>query len=222
MITRRRFIAVAAGTGALTLAPGLMPAAAASADPWEWKGDASANGWPIDPGKISTRAVEGSRATVALRTGDAAVVLLHVARRWHYEIAAVDTAEGGGLTAYTSDRTVGADFESNRLSGTAIAVHPAAYPLRGAESLWPYQELVVRDILVDCEGTVVWGGDLDPVKISHFHIAVPPGSKALARVARRLRTDHHRATHPLAGAPADPASLERRSKARTLKQAQTN
>ncbi|PZG20089.1 hypothetical protein [Nonomuraea aridisoli] len=226
MITRRRFIAVAAGTGALTLAPGMMPAAVATAGSskagsWEWEGDVSANGWPIDPDKISTRTVEGSRAVAALRAGDVAVVLLHVARRWHYEIAPVDTPEGGGITAYTTDRTVGADFESNRLSGTAIAVHPTAYPLRGSEPLWPYQELVVRDILVDCEGTVQWGGDLDPVKVSHFHIAVRPESKALARVARRLRTDHHRATRPLAGAVADPATPERLSKARRLEQQQT-
>lgn len=228
MITRRHFIAAAAGTGALVLVPGALGSAVAAAGtagttagPREWKGDVSANGWTIDPGEISAHPVEGSRALAALRDGDAAAVLLHVVRRWHYEIAPVDTAEGGGVTAHTTDRTVDADFESNHLSGTAVAVRPAAYPLGGSERLWPHQESVVRDILVDCEGTVVWGGDLTPVKASHFHIAARPGSKTLARVAERLRTGRHTVTHPLAGAVPDPASAERRAMARRLQRAQT-
>ncbi|MFC8194045.1 hypothetical protein ACFUTV_01505 [Streptomyces sp. NPDC057298] len=189
----------------------------------EWGRELSANGWRIDPDAIAVHRVEGTSRSVSLHQGDAAAVLLHVARRWHYEIGAVDSGEGGGMTAHTTRRTVGADFESNHLSGTAIALHPRAYPLAGSEGLWPHHEQIVRDILADCEGTVVWGGDLTPVKASHFHVAARPGDKTLARVAARLDTSKptlYRAQ--TAGTVADPAAPARRVKARRLQRAQTD
>ena len=173
--------------------------------------------WDIDPDVIATHRIEGSRAAVRLREGVAAAVLLHVARRWHYEIAQLDTGEGGRITGYTADRTVGASFESNYLSGTAIALHPTAYPLGGSEPLWPRHEVIVRDILVDCEGTVVWGGDLAPVKVSHFHLVARPDDKLLARVGARLDTSRHTEVRTqTAGAVADPATPARRERARKL------
>jgi hypothetical protein len=217
MITRRSFLGATAGAGVLALAPS-APAHAADTGTGQWTRNVSANGWRIDPTAIATYRVEGSRASVALRRGHAAAVLLHIARRWHYEIAAVDTGEGGGIAAYTTRRTVRADFESNYLSGTALALHPTAYPLGGSERLWPHHEAIVRDILVDCDGTVVWGGDLTPAKASHFHLVARPGDKALARVAARLDTSRHvRFQSQVAGMVADPATPERRAKAaRTL------
>ncbi|MGC9665365.1 hypothetical protein ACNTMW_02280 [Planosporangium sp. 12N6] len=210
MITRRSLLGVAAGTGVLVLAPSL-PAHAASR---QWTRDVSANGWRIDPKAITTYRVEGSRASVALRQGHPAAVLLHIARRWHYEIAALDTGEGGGIAGHTTQRAVGADFESNYLSGTALALHPTAYPLGGSERLWPQHEAIVRDILADCDGTVVWGGDLSPAKASHFQLVARPGDKTLARVADRLDTSRQtRFRSQTAGMVADPATPERRAKA---------
>lgn len=206
MISRRRLLGAAAGAGALTLVPG-APALAR---------DGSQNGWRIDPTAIATYRIEGSAASVALRRGAPAAVLLHVARRWHYEIAPLDTGEGG-VVGYTTRRKTRAPYETNHFSGTAIALHPEAYPAGGSEPLWPHHELIVRDILVDCEGIVAWGGDLSPVKASHFHIAVKPGDKALARVGARLDTSRHVALRgQAAGAVADPGTPERRDKARRL------
>jgi hypothetical protein len=112
---------------------------------------------------------------------------------------------------------VDAPFESNQLSGTAVALHPAAYPLGGAERLWPHHEMIVRDILLDCEGAVAWGGDLKPGKCSHFHIAVPPGDRLLARVAARLDpAGHGELRRRIAGAAPDPAQPERRARALRL------
>ncbi|MFV2018414.1 hypothetical protein [Micromonospora sp. LOL_023] len=188
MITRRSLLGGAASVGVLTLTP-CDPARAADRG---WTRGVSANGWRIDPAAVATHRVEGSAASVALRSGPAAAVLLHVARRWHYEIAPVDTGEGGGIAGHRTDRaTVRADFESNYLSGTAVALHPTAYPLGGSEPLWPHQEAVVREILVDCAGTVVWGGDLNPVMVSHFHLVARPGGRALTRVAARLSPGTH-------------------------------
>jgi hypothetical protein len=206
MISRRSLLGAAAGAGALTLVPG-APAHAR---------DGSQNGWRIDPAAIATYRIEGSAASVALRRGATAAVLLHIARRWHYEIAPLDTGEGG-VAGYTAGRAVRAVYESNYFSGTAIALYPDAYPVGGSERLWPHHELIVRDILVDCEGIVAWGGDLSPVKASHFHVAVRPGNKALARVGARLDTSRHTALRgQAAGAVEDPGTPERREKARKL------
>lgn len=223
MISRRGLLRVAAGTGALAVVSSTSITAASAAAPaaGQWSGEVSANGWRIDPSSVTVHHVQGSAASLGLRRGDAGAVLLHVARRWHYEIGALDTGEGGGVTGHTARRTVGADFESNHLSGTAVALHPTAYPLNGSEGLWPYQEAIVRDILADCEGTVVWGGDLTPVKVSHFHIAARPGDKALARVAARLDTGRPTAPRAqTAGAVADPAAPFRRTRALRLQRAQ--
>ncbi|MFI1360455.1 hypothetical protein ACH4TV_43790 [Streptomyces sp. NPDC020898] len=225
MISRRSLLRVTAATGMLAVASGTLttPASATAPSTEQWSGDVSANGWRIAPASVTVHHVEGSAASLGLRRGDAGAVLLHVARRWHYEIAPLDTGEGGGLTGHTTGRTVGADFESNHLSGTAIALHPTAYPLNGSDGLWPHQEAIVRDILADCDGTVVWGGDLTPVKASHFHIAARPGDRTLARVAARLDTTRPTASRSqTAGTFADPAAPPRRAKARRLQQAQSN
>jgi hypothetical protein len=49
------------------------------------------------------------------------------------------------------------------------------------------ERIVVADILADCEGVVPWGGDLKPVKRSHFHVGVKPGDPRLKRLAARIR-----------------------------------
>ncbi|MFF9340202.1 MULTISPECIES: hypothetical protein [unclassified Streptomyces] len=220
-VTRRGILAAGVGTAVAAWFATATPATAAPAGRHvAWTRDRSANGWPITPGTVSPHPVEGSAATVDLRDGPVATVLLHVARRWHYEIAPLDTGQGGGISGHTTNRAVAAAYESNYLSGTALCLHPAAYPLGGSEGLWPHHELIVRDILLDCEGTVVWGGDLDPVKRSHFHIAATQDSDALARAAERLSPPPGATRHPTAGAAEDPARPARRVKARRLERAQ--
>ncbi|MEU6553281.1 hypothetical protein ABZ915_23810 [Streptomyces sp. NPDC046915] len=131
--------------------------------------------------------VEGTNVEVSLAKGDAATVLLHVARRFAYEI---DMLRAGDLHGHTTHRAIGASFESNHLSGTAIAIRPLHYPL-GADvkytGMSESERIVVADILADCEGVVAWGGDLKPVKQSHFHIDVKPGDPRLKRLAARIR-----------------------------------
>ncbi|MGN9790469.1 hypothetical protein ACTMTU_05105 [Streptomyces sp. OZ13] len=226
-ISRRGVLAAGAGAAVAAWIAHVGPAAAAPVSASNgrsaaWTRDRSLNGWPITPDAVSTRTVEGSSASVDLRDGPVATVLLHVARRWHYEIAPLDTGQGGGISGHTTSRTVAAEFESNYLSGTALCLHPAAYPLGGSEELWPHHELIVRDILLDCEGTVVWGGDLDPVKRSHFHIAAGPEGDGLARVAGRLSPRPSAGRTRGAGAVGDPAQPARRVKARRLERTQSS
>lgn len=216
MITRRTLLGAAAGAGVLAFVPTGL---AYATDPGvgAWTRDTSANGWPIDHTAIATHRVEGAATSVALRDGDVATVLLHIARRWHYEIAPLDTGEGGGIAGYTTHRTVQTDFESNYLSGTAVALHPTAYPAGGSERLWPHHETIVRDILLDCAGTVIWGGDLTPAKASHFQLAVLPGDSALIQAAARIDTTYRATSRSrTAGMVEDPAVPARRDRAAAL------
>jgi hypothetical protein len=217
MLTRRNLLAGITGAGIAALVPGTA-AHATDHITHRWTRRRSANGWPIDPAAIGSYRIAGSAATVTINHGAPASVLLHIARRWHYEISPLDTGEGGGIAGYTTVRDIRADLESNYLSGTAIAIHPTAYPLGGSEPLWPHQEEVVRDILLDCEGTVIWAGTLTPAKASHFHLAAAPGDKTLARIATKLDTTHHaRSKRLTAGSPADPATPYRHEQTRRIR-----
>ncbi|MFH9129722.1 hypothetical protein ACH4KC_16890 [Streptomyces griseoaurantiacus] len=170
---------------------GAAPRAAAAADGKgrHWSGSRSANGWPVKegtgrPAGIAVHRVEGSNASVALLTGDVATVLLHVTRRFHYEIR---TLGAGQVHGHTEDRTVRADQESNYLSGTAVALCPDLYPAGARGGLFPHEVTVVRDILAECQAVVRWGGD-DPVapKEGHFQIDVRPGDAGLRKLAEKI------------------------------------
>lgn len=222
MISRRRLLGTAAGAGTLVATRQLLAAAPAAAAPTAvggpWSRASSANGWRIDPRSAAPFRIAGTTATVTLRRGAVSVILLHIARRWHYEIGPLDTGEGGGVIGYRRNREVSAPFESAYLSGTAISLHPTAYPLGGSEELWPHHRAIVQDILADCRSVVAWGGELSPAAPSHFHIAARPGSRELAQLATELAPGGEqppgRSGRRPAGAVADPASPARRTLAR--------
>jgi hypothetical protein len=169
---RRRFLGVAGVVAAATTV-GFAPVASAAPT-------ASANGWPLGHKDIVRHTIEGSGATMALRSGDVATVLLHVARRYNYEIATI------GL-AHISQVAGTAPFETNYASGTAFAIRPDLYPLGVKGNLFPAELLVLRDILAECDGVVRWGGDFKrSPKEGHFQIDVPPGSPRLVATARKI------------------------------------
>lgn len=211
ILTRRRLLGISAGLTATTLLTS-APGASAAPEDGAWRGGRTQNHWPVvDGDAVGTFRVEGSGAGVRLLKGDAATVLLHVARRFAYEI---DMLRAGDVQGYGTDRAVGAAFESNHLSGTAIAIRPLFYPLgaRKGTGLNDTERVVVADILTDCQDVVGWGGHADPVKESHFQIDVSPGDPALARLASRIRGDD---ATPGAGAGSiDAFRPERRRRAR--------
>lgn len=45
---------------------------------------------------------------------------------------------------------------------------------------------VVEDILATCEGVVAWGGEMRPVKQSHFQIDVRPHDPRLQRLVAKI------------------------------------
>jgi hypothetical protein len=96
----------------------------------------------LPPEPLADFVVDGSDAVVALRPGPGADLLLHVARRFHYEVDALrpgDATSTGG--------------------GTILILAPARFPVGLRGGLFPAQEATVRDILRDCDGLVRWGGD---------------------------------------------------------------
>ncbi|GAA2966310.1 M15 family metallopeptidase [Actinokineospora diospyrosa] len=195
---RRGFLAGVGGV-ALTLSVGATEATAA---PTEWRGRDSANGWPIRTRGMTEVRVEGSTATMTVLAGPAAILLAHVARRFHYEIAPLGP---GDILGHTTDRRVGA-LQSNHLSGTAIAILPAAYPLSVAGGLYPHEIATIRDILADCSPAVRWGGD-DPSAPQEGHFALDATPAAAAQAVRALVA---------AGTIPDPFTPLRRARALDL------
>ncbi|NUS10240.1 MAG: hypothetical protein HOV92_38900 [Streptomyces sp.] len=175
----RRALLLAGLAGAVAAGISLPTAAPASAA----TRTTSANGWPVTTTGISTLPVPGTPASVALLEGDVSTVLLHVIRRFHYEVEEVGRHElaghrpAAGLTGHTT----------NYASGTAVEIRPAAYPLAATGVLFPQQLAVVRDILKECGGVVAWGGHLRRPHAAHFQIAVRPGDTRLRGLAQRIK-----------------------------------
>ncbi|MFJ4869979.1 hypothetical protein [Streptomyces sp. NPDC088757] len=148
---------------------------------------ASANGWALEKeanhvSTVWTRPVPGAGIKVDVRIGDVEAILLHVVRRYHYEIEQLSTVDLAGWQRIDDLEKDGA--ESNLASGTAVRIRPGA----GASgSLFPLQVLTVRDILADCEGVVRWGGDDAPADESLFYIDRGPDDPSVRWLADRLR-----------------------------------
>ncbi|MEU6306459.1 hypothetical protein [Streptomyces chartreusis] len=181
----RTGVGLTAVAGLATLAVPTPASAAGSAS----GRPASANGWQTEPdadesGTIWTRQVPGSSVSVALRLGEVATVLIHVIRRYHYE---VDTLAHGEVIGFRpADRRL-KGYATNYASGTAVAIRPTWYPAGAKGGLFPHQLATVRDILKECQDVVAWGGDYRRPDESHFQIDVPPSDARLKRLADRIR-----------------------------------
>jgi hypothetical protein len=188
-ITRRTVVKACAVIGGAAAVGSVLPATPAVAD--ERRGPqrpaTSANGWTIQSNadldsQVWTRPVAGTGLGVPVWIGDVETVLVHVVRRFHYEVqelAAVDLAGWRPAKGLRRDLP-----DSNLASGTAVRIRQGA----GAEgSLFPLQVAAVRDILADCQGVVRWGGHDKPVDESLFYIAVGPHDERLPRLATTIR-----------------------------------
>lgn len=144
----------------------------------------SLNGWPLqeranDVSTVWTRPVSGTGIAIPLALGTPQTLLHHVVRRVHYEIEAL---REGDLTGW---RPLGATSRrspaSNISSGTAVRIRPGAR----TDAYFPFQEEVLRDILLDTDGAVRWGGDDDERDDSLFYLNLGP--KAARDIGQRLR-----------------------------------
>jgi hypothetical protein len=185
-------VALLSAPASATQAGGDLPGGLSLDDAKVLRSEASvpttANGWPVVAardidGMVLSRPVPGTDVTTAIHIGDVEAVLVHVIRRFHYEITALAAGDAKGFSPLARSQV---DYETNHASGTAVAILPDHYPRGAAGGFFPSQLTVIRDILNDCEGVVDWGGDRRPVNESLFHIAVPPGDECLAAVADRI------------------------------------
>ncbi|MEV8599976.1 twin-arginine translocation signal domain-containing protein [Streptomyces griseoviridis] len=182
-------------------------------------GEPGPNGWELElaadkGGSVWTRPVPGTPIRgVTVRIGDAETVLVHVVRRFHYE---VDALRAGDVVGWRAPADVRRRLpEANQASGTAVQIRPGHYPSGVTGGFFPAQLLVIRDILAELEGVVRWGGDDRKPDESLFYLAVPPGDPLLASVVGRLR-GWREAPGKGAGGPVDVLSARRRGAAREL------
>jgi hypothetical protein len=188
-VTRRTVLKSTALAGAAAAAGAALPAASASAAARRRlrRPGTSANGWTIQTNvdrdsQVWTRRVAGTGLSVALWIGDVETILLHVVRRFHYEIEQISAVDLVGWTRIAELQRHRP--ESNLASGTAVRIRPGA---RARGGFYPLQQLVLRDALAECEGVVRWGGDDRQVDESLFSIAVGPHDARVQAVAQKLR-----------------------------------
>ncbi|GAA1020575.1 hypothetical protein Aple_078690 [Acrocarpospora pleiomorpha] len=184
-------LALAAGAGAMF--PGVVVArssgrfvAGSSAEIQSSR--KSPNGWPINTaadggGSVWSRPVPGTGFEVAVAIGAAEVILVHVVRRFHYEI---DSLRPGEVLGFKSPDTL-TGYEENHASGTAIDIRPGHYPPGVRGGFYEHEVNVVRDILADCDGVVTWGGDFGVPDEGHFQIDLPPADERVYALAEKLR-----------------------------------
>lgn len=226
--SRRQLLSLSLVAGIAVTAPGIasavLTATRSPTGPAEmpslkaWSYATSQNGWPVaGSGAMERIKVEGSNARVLLHPGAPALVLLHVARRFHYEVETLGTND---VVGHRDDRGVQAVYESNQLSGTALHLHPSRHPIGATGTLFPLQVAVLRDILAECDGVVRWGGDYctQPAE-GYFHLDAQPDDPTLKRVVARLN-DWQTRPGLGAGGPVDVAEPARRSKASRLQKIQ--
>jgi hypothetical protein len=159
-LARRTFLTGLLAAGGVAV---LAPATASAAVPPE------AHPGPTRFGTVESHLIEGSPASVALLAGPVATLLVHVARRFHYGIAALAKDDAVGLA-----------------DGTALVLRPGAYPRGASGCLFPHEVAVVRDILADCGGAVRWGGDdRDARWEGFFRVDARPDSATLTAAAAR-------------------------------------
>ncbi|MEU7483977.1 twin-arginine translocation signal domain-containing protein [Streptomyces sp. NPDC042319] len=187
-MTRRAVVKGAAVMGAAAAASSFMPGTASAASKGKTKKiPTSANGWPIEreANHVSTvwsRPVAGTGLDVEVRIGDVEAILVHVIRRFHYEVQEIPRVDLAGWREIGKLRA--SLPESNLASGTAVQIRPGASAKGG---FFPAQEMVLRDILADCEGVVRWGGDDTEVNESLFYIDRGPNDEQVRKLADKLR-----------------------------------
>ncbi|GAA4538741.1 MULTISPECIES: hypothetical protein [Streptomyces] len=187
-------------------------------------GTPSTNGWEMekiadDHGHVYTRPVPGTPVDgVQIRMGDVETVLVHVIRRFHYEI---DELRRGDVTGWRHPSTVRKGLaESNQASGTAVQIRPGHYPSGAQGGFFPQQTVVIRDILAECDGVVRWGGDDKHPDEALFYLDVEPDDGRLAATAAKIQ-GWEWVPGKGAGSGADPLQPARKRSAERLARQQS-
>jgi hypothetical protein len=147
----------------------------------------SQNGWTAnDRSVIASYTIPSSTRKVALRKGDASVVLLDIAAWIHANVEHIDD---GQLDDWGyAERTIRGSSTtlSNHASGTALDLDALKHPL-GVRRTWTdAQASKIHDRLKLYGGVVRWGGDYDG-RVDEMHFELNASPNAVAKVADRIR-----------------------------------
>jgi hypothetical protein len=147
----------------------------------------SQNGWPAnDRSVIASYTIPGSTRKVALRKGDASVLLLDIAAWIHHNVEPVDDGQLDDW-GYAERNIRGSSTTlSNHASGTAVDLNALKHPLGVRRSWTDAQASKIRDRLRLYGGVVRWGGDYDG-RIDEMHFELNASPNAVAKVADRIR-----------------------------------
>lgn len=145
----------------------------------------SQNGWSAnDRSVIASYDVPGGR--LALRAGDASVVLLWVTNQFHER---VEPLEWPGVWGYAERPIRGSSTTlSNHASGCAVDLNAPDHPLGTdpEDNFTDDQIREIREIVAYCEGVVRWGGSYSGRK-DPMHFEIVAGAAAVRRVADKIR-----------------------------------
>jgi hypothetical protein len=149
----------------------------------------SQNGWPAnDRSVIASYTIPGSARKVALRKGDASVLLLDIAAWIHHNIEPIDDGQLDDW-GYAERNIRGSSTTlSNHASGTALDLDALKHPL-GVRRTWTdAQASKIRDRLRLYGGVVRWGGDFSG-RVDEMHFELNASPNVVAKVADRIRGD---------------------------------
>jgi len=130
-----------------------------------------------------TTITAGGRST-QVRSGPVAVVLAHVARRFHAEVESLVTFHGWRSVA--TNAAVGGHPRSNHPSGTAFDANGFAHPYRAPVNFTAAQVAAIRRILAEVAPVVRWGGDFGAALRDGMHFEIVGTAAQVAVVAARL------------------------------------
>ncbi|WP_448062039.1 M15 family metallopeptidase [Cellulomonas hominis] len=142
------------------------------------------NGWSLTDVPLAT-VTAGDRST-EVRAGDTALVLAHVAQRFHHEVEPIETFHGWRSVA--TNAAVGGHPRSNHPSGTAIDLNGARHPYKQAHGFSAAQVAAIRAILAEVSPVVRWGGDFGAALLDGMHFEIVGTAAQVAAVAARLTT----------------------------------
>ena len=144
----------------------------------------SENGWPmVNSDECDSLEIPGSSVRIPLRSGAPSTILRAFASRFNQLIEPLDQTQCGGWTPTNDVAT------SNHLAGTACDLNWRFHPFQTVGTFGSKLD-ALRNILIEFEGNVFWGGDwANPKDEMHFQMGYDSyeGSQKGAEFAQRLQ-----------------------------------
>lgn len=135
---------------------------------------------------IAQYTVPGTNLRIALRKGDASVILLEYLRRYNNEVEPL-SHNPQDLWGY-AERTIrgSATVLSNHASGTAVDCRAMAHPLGVKNTFSPEKKSALLRLLQWFEGALRWGGGYSG-RVDEMHAELNGPPSLIARIANKVR-----------------------------------